>query len=95
MAIFTSNAGTYQNAVDLIKSLKDNGIESSVIPGGVDIRCSPDQVNQARQICESLGASFEAGYSDHEMVVIESELELYDRAIIVTKNANSVINEWR
>lgn len=94
MSTYTAEVRTYQTACDLIQSLKDEGIESNITPGGVNIRCSPDQINMVKDICKSNGASFNAGYSSVEMSVFVADPELLDRAIEVTNDARSVIKEW-
>ena len=51
MAIFSATPGSYQNAIDLINSLKAGGIEAWITVGGVAVQVTPDQVNDAIRLC--------------------------------------------
>lgn len=95
MARFSSLAGTYQNACNLINRLKLAGIESNITAGGVAIYCEPDQVNDVRAICNELGASFSGGYTSHQEDVMMRSQDGYEKLVQVTNDANSVIKEWK
>jgi len=95
VARFSSHAGTYQNACELIKQLKSANIESSITAGGVAIYCEPDQVNSAKAICKELGASFDAGYTSHQEGIMMQTKDGYDHLKQVTNDAIAVIKEWK
>lgn len=93
MSVFTSCAGTYSNACDLIEALKLQGIRSNITTGGVDIHCTPEQINIAREICKRYSASFDAGFTRFEKELL---LETGEAALIkqVTGDSVSLIKEW-
>lgn len=95
MAEFSSHAGTYQNACDLIEALKVAGIRSNITAGGISIHCEPDQVNDARVICKEFGASFSAGYTSHQENVMMRSQDGYEHLKQVTGDAIAVSKEWK
>lgn len=94
MAEFSSHAGTYQNACNLIEALKIAGIRSNVTAGGLSIHCEPDQVNTAKAICKEFRAGFSAGYTSHQEDVMMRSRDGYEHLKQVTDDAISVIKEW-
>ena len=95
MARFSSHAGSYQNACNLIEKLKIANIEANITAGGIDIRCDPDQVNTAKAICKELGASFSGGYTSHQEDIMMRSQDGYTKLEKDTNNANSIIKEWK
>jgi hypothetical protein len=95
MAIFSSETIGYQEACNLIKQLQIAGIEASITNAGISISCAPDQVNNAEAICKELGASFDAGYTSHEVDKMVLSKDGYDKLAQITDDAIAVIKEWK
>ncbi len=96
MALFTSQGLTYPKALDLINKLKQQNIPSNITVGGVAIQVTPDQINQAREICLQMGASFDPGYSQSQenLLLRESSSDAIEHLKSVTDNAIALIKEW-
>jgi hypothetical protein len=95
MAQFSSSAGTYQNACNLMDRLKEAGIRSNITAGGISIHCEPDQVNQARSICKEFKASFDAGYTAHQEDIMLRSPSGYEELKRAKNDAIAVIKEWK
>lgn len=94
MALFTAEGLTYPNALNLIKALKEQGIEANITAGGVAVTASPDQVNQAELICTQHKARFNPGYSSHQEDVMLQGGSI-EHLAQVTGDSISVISEWK
>ncbi|MBW4469240.1 MAG: hypothetical protein KME45_03145 [Stenomitos rutilans HA7619-LM2] len=94
MALFTAECCGYQTALDLIELLTQVGIEANITAGGVAVHAAPDQVQQAKTICQTLKCSFDPGYSSHQERILLRTTDGWRKVGQVTGNAISVIQEW-
>jgi NADH:ubiquinone oxidoreductase subunit D len=93
MATFSAEAGAYLNACNLIKTLRQAGIEAYITAGGVSIECQPNEVNLVQEICKKFKASFKAGLTSHQENVILKSKGI-DGLVATTENARSIVKEW-
>jgi hypothetical protein len=93
MALFTAEGLSYEQAIALINELRQSSIEANITAGGVAIYPDPSQINQAKDICSSYGASFGAGYTTHQEDVF-FRCGSIDHAAKVRDDAISLIKEW-
>jgi hypothetical protein len=94
MATFSAEAGAYSTACNLIKTLKQAGIEAYITAGGVSIDCHPDEVNLAQEICKKFKASFKAGLTSYQEDIILRSKDI-DGLVARTENARSIVKEWK
>ena len=87
MAIFSASPGSYQDAINLIDSLKTEGIEAWITAGGVAVQVTPDRVNDAKRICKgSLSPGFTASQEEFMSLDVLEES---------TNSAIAVLREWQ
>lgn len=52
----------YQQAIDLIETLKKNGIEANITTGGISLNPKISDIDLAKQICTAAGAYVSQGH---------------------------------